>query len=902
MTMKNEEVAAKGDFSAEVAEWVEAFDEVVASGRPQAVELLEALRLRGRETGVVLPYRLSTRFRNTIPAEEEVAYPGDMEIERRIKSLIRWNAMAMVHGQNKKDPGIGGHIATYASLATLLEVGYSHFFHAKYTGEEGNELPGDFIYFQGHASPGVYARAYLEGRLTDEHLKNFRHELRATPGLSSYPHPWLMPDFWNFPTVSMGIGPINAIYQARFMRYMENRGLIERTPRKIWAFVGDGETDEVETLGAISLGAREKLDNLIFVVNCNLQRLDGPVRGNKRIIDELEGVFTGAGWNVIKVIWGRGWDELFARDKNGLLLKRMEECVDGDFQTYKAKGGAYLRQHFFGKYPELLEMVKGYTDDELIHLQRGGHDPVKVFNAYKRAVEHRGVPSVVLAMTVKGYGMGPAESRNATHSEKKLSDEGLAAFVKRFNIPIPEEAAIEGTPYRPPQDSPEMVYMQERRRELGGYMPTRSVAAAGFKAPGLDYFSEWTAGSNGRAVSTTMGFISVLRHLLKNPEIGQRVVPIVPDEGRTFGMESVIRQVGIYAPEGQRYTPHDKEMLLFYREELDGQILEEGITEAGAMASFTAAGQAYSTYKMPMIPFYMYYSMFGFQRIGDLAWAFADARGRGFMMGGTAGRTTMLGEGLQHQDGHSHLLASTIPTCVSYDPAFMYEMVVVLQEGIRRMYEKGDDCFYYITMYNEEYAMPAMPEGCAEGILKGIYKFRAAESAGANGEATVQLFGSGPILNEALRAQEILAKKFQIAADVWSVTSYTELRREAIATERWNRLHPAEAERKTYLETALAGAKGPIIAASDYMKALPDVLAPWLQSEGRCRLVTLGTDGFGRSDNRAHLRRHFEVNAESIAGAAISRLAREGKITGKKAQAALAELGIDAEAKDPARA
>jgi len=906
--MKNEEVAAKGDFSAEVAEWVEAFDEVVASGRPQAVELLEALRLRGRETGVVLPYRLSTRFRNTIPAEEEVAYPGDMEIERRIKSLIRWNAMAMVHGQNKKDPGIGGHISTYASLATMLEVGYSHFFHAKYTGEEGNELPGDFIYFQGHASPGVYARAYLEGRLTDEHLKNFRHELRKTPGLSSYPHPWLMPNFWNFPTVSMGLGPINAIYQARFMRYLENRGLIERTPRKIWAFVGDGETDEVETLGAISLGAREKLDNLIFVVNCNLQRLDGPVRGNKRIIDELEGVFTGAGWNVIKVIWGRGWDELFARDVNGLLLKRMEECVDGDFQTYKAKGGAYLRQHFFGKYPELLEMVKEYTDDELIHLQRGGHDPVKVFNAYKRAVEHRGVPSVVLAMTVKGYGMGPAESRNATHSEKKLSDEGLAAFVKRFNIPIPEEAAIEGTPYRPPQDSPEMVYMQERRRELGGVMPTRSVAAAGFKAPGLDYFGEWTAGSNGRAVSTTMGFISVLRHLLKNPEIGQRVVPIVPDEGRTFGMESVIRQVGIYAPEGQRYTPHDKEMLLFYREELDGQILEEGITEAGAMASFTAAGQAYSTYKMPMIPFYMYYSMFGFQRIGDLVWAFADARGRGFMMGGTAGRTTMLGEGLQHQDGHSHVLASTIPTCVSYDPAFMYEMVVVVQEGIRRMYEKGDDCFYYITMYNEEYAMPAMPEGAAEGILKGIYKYRAASGLSPNaGEATVQLFGSGAILNEALRAQEILAEKYGIAADVWSVTSYTELRREAIATERWNRLHPAEAERKTYIETALEGAKGPIVAASDYMKSLPDVLAPWLQGgglqgEGRCRLVTLGTDGFGRSDNRAHLRRHFEVNAEAIAGATISRLAREGKIEGKRAQAALAELGIDSEAKDPARA
>ncbi len=901
--MKDDAVAANGDFSAEVAEWVEAFDEVVASGKTNGVELLEALRLRGRETGVVLPYRLSTRFRNTIMPEEELPYPGDREIERQIKSLIRWNAMAMVHGQNKKDPGIGGHISTYASLATLLEVGYNHFFRAKYTGADGRDLPGDFIYFQGHASPGVYARAYLEGRLNDDHLKNFRHELRDKPGLSSYPHPWLMPEFWNFPTVSMGIGPINAIYQARFMRYLENRGLIEKTPRKIWAFVGDGETDEVETLGALSLGAREKLDNLIFVVNCNLQRLDGPVRGNKRIVDELEGVFTGAGWNVIKVIWGADWDPLFARDTNGLLLRRLEECVDGDLQTYKAKGGTYIRQHFFGKYPELLEMVKDYTDEQLTNLHRGGHDPVKVFNAYKRAMEHKGVPTVVLAMTVKGYGLASAQSRNATHSEKKLTDEGLAAFVKRFNIPIPEESAKQATPYRPPQDSTEMVYMQQRRSELGGYMPTRSLPAAEFKAPGLDYFAEWLAGSGGRAVSTTMGYVSILRHLLKHPEIGKHIVPIVPDEGRTFGMESVIRQVGIYAPEGQRYTPHDKEMLLFYREEQDGQILEEGITEAGSMASFTAAGQAYSTYKIPMIPFYMYYSMFGFQRIGDLVWAFADARCKGFLMGGTAGRTTMLGEGLQHQDGHSHLLASTFPTCVSYDPAYMYEMAVVLQDGIRRMYEKGDDCFYYLTMYNEDYPMPAMPEGAAEGILKGIYKFRPAASLSANaGEATVQLFGSGAILNEVLRAQEILAEKFQIAADVWSVTSYTELRREAIATERWNRLHPAEAERKTYIETALAGAKGPNVAASDYMKSLPDVLAPWLQSEGRCRLVTLGTDGFGRSDNRAHLRRHFEVNAESVVGAALSRLAREGKIKGKKAQAALAELGIDAEAKDPARA
>jgi pyruvate dehydrogenase E1 component len=682
------------------------------------------------------------------------------------------------------------------------------------------------------------------------------------------------------------------------MRYLENRGLIEKTERKIWGFLGDGETDEVDTLGAISLGAREKLDNLIMVVNCNLQRLDGPVRGNKRIIDELEGVFLGAGWNVIKVIWGSDWDPLFARDHSGLLLRRMEECVDGDFQTYKAKDGAYLRKHFFGKYPELLEMVKDYTDDQLIGLHRGGHDPIKVYNAYKRAMEHKGGPSVILAMTVKGFGMASAESRNATHSEKKMTDDGLAAFVKRFKIPIPEEEAKNGTPYRPPQDSPEMVYMHERRKALGGYMPTRSVAGFDFKAPELEFFKEWTGGSGGRAVSTTMGFVSILRGLLKDAAIGKLVVPIVPDEGRTFGLESVIRQVGIYAPEGQRYTPHDKDMLLFYREEQDGQILEEGITEAGSMASFTAAGQSYSTYKVPMIPFYMYYSMFGFQRIGDMVWAAADARCKGFLMGGTAGRTTMLGEGLQHQDGHSHLLASTVPTCVSYDPAFVYELAVVLQDGIRRMYEKGQDCFYYVTMYNEDYPMPAMPEGTKEGILRGIYKYRAASI----GEATVQLFGSGPILNEVLRAQEMLAEKYQIAADVWSVTSYTELRRDAIAVERWNRLHPAEAERKTYIETALEGAKGPIVAASDYMKAMPDVLAPWLVLDGRSRLVTLGTDGFGRSDNREHLRRHFEVNAASIVGATLSRLARDGKMKPKKAQAALAELGLDVEAKDPARA
>ncbi|HWB33425.1 MAG TPA: pyruvate dehydrogenase (acetyl-transferring), homodimeric type [Acidobacteriaceae bacterium] len=896
------QVPAVSDFASEKAEWIEAFDDVVADNWEHGAQLLQALRQRAREAGVALPNEFASPFRNTIPKHDEVPYPGDRALERRIEALIRWNAMAMVHGQNKKDPGIGGHISTYSSLATLQEVGYNHFFHAKYIAEDGSEQPGDLIYHQGHASPGVYARSYLLGRLNDEHLKNFRHELRDHPGLSSYPHPWLMPEFWNFPTVSMGIGPLNAIYQARFMRYLEHRGLLKPVPRKIWAFIGDGETDEVDTLGAISLGAREKLDNLIFVVNCNLQRLDGPVRGNKRIIDELEGVFLGAGWNVIKVIWGSDWDELFARDHSGLLLRRMEECVDGDFQTYKAKDGAYLRQHFFGKYPELLELVKDYTDDQLIHLRRGGHDPVKVYNAYKRAVEHKGGPTVVLAMTVKGYGLGSAQARNATHSEKKLTDEALAAFVKQFEIPIPESAAKAGTPYRPAQDAPEIAYMQERRASLGGYLPSRSAPLLDFKAPDLKFFAEWTAGSNNRAVSTTMGFVSILRGLMKDPAVGKFVVPIVPDEGRTFGLESAIRQVGIYAPEGQRYTPHDKDMLLFYREEQDGQILEEGITEAGSMASFTAAGQAYSTYKVPAIPFYMYYSMFGFQRIGDMAWAFADARGKGFLMGGTAGRTTMLGEGLQHQDGHSHLLASTIPTCVTYDPAYVYELAVILQDGMRRMYEQGEDCFYYITMYNEDYAMPALPEGVQEGILKGIYKFRAAEAAGAKGKTTVQLFGSGPILNEVLRAQEVLAKDHKIAADVWSVTSYTELRRDAIETARWNRLHPSEPERRTYIETALEGAQGPIIAASDYMKSLPDVLAPWLQLNGKCRLTTLGTDGFGRSDNREHLRRHFEVDAESIVGATLSRLSRDGQMDAKKAQAAIAKLGLNPDGPDPARA
>ena len=885
------EQAVQQDMTAEVAEWIEAFDEVVAQDWEQGAALLSALRARAREAGVPAVGEVVTPYVNTIPKHDEVPYPGDRHLERRIEALLRWNAMAMVHGQNKNDAGIGGHISTYSSLATLLEVGFNHFFKARY-----GDQPGDLVYFQGHASPGVYARAYLEGRFDEARLGNFRHELRGQPGLSSYPHPWLMPDFWQFPTVSMGIGPLNAIYQARFMKYLENRNLIEKTERKVWAFVGDGETDEVDTLGAISLGSREKLDNLIFVVNCNLQRLDGPVRGNKRIIDELEATFRGAGWNVIKVIWGSDWDELFERDHQGLLVKRMEECVDGDYQAFKAKNGRYVREHFFGKYPELLKLVEDWTDKQIFKLHRGGHDPAKIYNAYKRALEHKGSPTVILAKTIKGYGLGSAQARNATHSEKKLTDESLAEFVKHFDIPLPEGAAKHADFYRPDPSDPAIQYLQSRRAELGGYVPKREVPKTNFDAPKLEFFHEWLAGSKGREVSTTGVFVAMLRGLMKDPRIGKLIVPIVPDEGRTFGMESAIKQVGIYAHEGQKYTPHDADMLLSYRENVDGQILEEGITEAGSMASFTAAGTAYTNYRIPMVPFYMYYSMFGFQRIGDMAWAFADSRGKGFMMGGTAGRTTMLGEGLQHQDGHSPVLSGTIPTCLTYDPAFAYEMAVIIQDGLRRMYEAGEDCFYYLTMYNEAYPMPAMPhgEGVQEGILRGIYKYKAAEKV----PSQAQLFGSGAILNEVVRAQQILAEKYEIAADVWSVTSYNELRRNALDVERWNRLHPAEKERVPYIVTAVGNSAGPIVAASDYMKSMPDSLAPWLGS----RLVSLGTDGFGRSDNRAHLRRHFEVDAESIVAAMLSKLAREGVIQPDVADKAFAELGLSTEGAGAARA
>jgi len=736
----------------------------------------------------------------------------------------------------------------------------------------------------------MYSRAFVEGRLNEEHLLNFRHELRDHPGLSSYPHPWLMPNFWQFPTVSMGLGPINAIYQARFMRYLENRGIIAKTTRKVWAFLGDGETDEPESLGALTLASRERLDNLIFVVNCNLQRLDGPVRGNGRIVNELEGAFRGAGWNVIKCLWGSNWDPLFARDTSGLLIRRMEECVDGEYQNFKAKGGKYVREHFFGKYPELLELVKDMTDEQLAELRRGGHDPLKVFNAYTRAVNTTGVPTVILAKTVKGYGLGEGgEGRNATHQQKKLNTPQIQYFFKRFDMNIPAEKVEKLEFHRPPEESEEVQYIRERQKALGGPLPARVIRDFEFQAPNLETFHESIAGSGGRAASTTSAFVGVIKALLKHEQLKKYVVPIIPDEARTFGMDSLFSQIGIYASQGQLYTPVDKDMVMYYKEAKDGQILEEGITEPGSMASFTAAGTSYANYGVPMIPFYIYYSMFGYQRVGDLVWAFADSRGKGFLVGGTAGRTTLLGEGLQHQDGHSPLLFSVVPTCKIYDPAYAYEIAIIVQDGIRRMYQEREDCFYYVTVYNENYAHPEIPkiEGLREGVLKGIYKYRAA----TGGPATVNLFGSGSIFNEALRAQQILSEKFGVQADVFSVTSYVELRREALEVDRWNRLHPDQPARVPYIQQIMDANPGPVIASSDYVKALPDMLSPWLRE----RLVSLGTDGFGRSENRQHLRRFFENDAESMAAAALSKLVRDGQFDSAKARDGIAELGIDAE-------
>ena len=876
----------------ETSEWVEALEQVLDQAGPdRASYLLDTLLDRAAHAGVTVPGRFTTPYLNTIPAHEEVPYPGDRLLERKIKSLIRWNAAAMVVRANKYDPNIGGHISTYASLATVTEVAFNHIFRGSYDGE-----PGDFVYYQGHASPGMYSRAFLEGRLTEQQLLNFRHELRDGPGLSSYPHPWLMPDFWQFPTVSMGLGPLNAIYHARFLRYLENREIIRRSDRKIYVFLGDGETDEPESLGAIGLASREHLDNLIFIINCNLQRLDGPVRGNGNIIQELEGAFRGAAWNVIKVVWGGDWDELFARDQSGLLLKRIEECVDGEFQNFKARGGAYVRQEFFGKYPELLKLVEDKTDDQLARLRRGGHDPVKVYNAFYRALRHKGQPTVILAKTVKGYGLGEAgEGKNITHQQKKLNEEELHYLSKRFDLNLPKETIEHINFVNPGPHSREIQYLKARREALGGYVPNRRVKQIEIKAPSLETFRDSLEGSRGREASTTAAFVAVLKSLLKIPELSKYIVPIIPDEARTFGMESMFRERGIYASGGQLYKPVDSDVLMYYKESVDGQILEEGITEAGGMASFTAAGTAYANLGVPMIPFFIYYSMFGFQRVGDFAWAFADARGKGFLVGGTAGRTTLLGEGLQHQDGHSLVLSSTVPTCASYDPAYAYEIAIIIQDGIRRMYENGEDLFYYLTVCNENYVQPPMPSGdVRDGILKGLYLVRRAEPA----PAQVTLFGSGPILNETLKAQRLLSEKYGVGGDVWSVTSYNQLRREALSTERWNRLHPVEPERKPYLNQALGQLDMPIIAATDYMKVVPDQIAPWLPG----RLTSLGTDGFGRSDNREHLRRHFEVDAASITAAALSRLARWGRYDTARANAAITELGIDPERLDPARA
>jgi pyruvate dehydrogenase E1 component len=876
----------------QASEWLEALDQVIqADGLQEASLLLQALLFRADQAGIPIPRQITTPYSNTIPREQEEDFPGDGLLEERIEGLIRYNALAMVARANKYDENIGGHMSSFASLATLLEVGFNHFFRASIGGQAG-----DLVYFQGHSSPGIYARAYLEGRLTSDHLHNFRHELRDHPGLSSYPHPWLMPDFWQFPTVSMGLGPINAIYQARLMKYLENREILPPSDRKVWAFLGDGEQDEPESRGALTVASRETLDNLIFVVNCNLQRLDGPVRGNGRIVQELESSFVGAGWNVIKCLWGSSWDELFVRDKSGLLLRRMSECVDGEYQAFKALGGAYLREHFFGKYPELLQLVSHMTDDDLAALGRGGHDRVKIFNAYQRAVDHRGGPTVILAKTIKGYGLGDAaEGRNFAHNTKKLKEDQLAYVVKRFAMKLPKEKADNLELHHPGAESPEIKYLKQRRESLGGYLPSRDAHKnLVFVAPPLNIFENVLEGTKGRAASTTSGFNAILNALLKQKQIARYIVPIVPDEGRTFGMESLFRQVGIYAPHGQLYTPVDSNQFLYYRESRDGQLIEEGITEAGSMATFTAAGTAYANFGIPLIPFFIYYSMFGFQRVGDQIWAFADARGKGFMIGGTAGRTTLLGEGLQHEDGHSHVLASTIPTCAAYDPAYAYEIAVIIHDGFRRMYELKEDMFYYLTVYNENYAQPAMPEGVEQGILKGLYRFKSAEG----GKAVVQLFGSGPILNEALRAQQLLHQSYGIDADVWSVTSYSELRRDALACERWNRLHPNEPARIPYLLSALNGHDGPIVAASDYMKIMADGLAPWLPG----RMNALGTDGFGRSENRECLRRHFEIDAESITIAAIQALARAQNISSELIGTAIAASGIDPDKMDPASA
>ena len=878
------------EINTENREWIESLDYVYQhQGANRVRSLLRLLQTRAQERGVAFPFSANTPYINTIGTDQQPAFPGSREIERRIKSIIRWNAMAMVVRANRESSGIGGHISTYASSATLYEVGFNHFFRAK-----SAHHPGDIIYFQGHAAPGIYARAFLEGRIGLHHLQNFRRELRPNGGLSSYPHPYLMPDFWQFPTVSMGLAPLMSIYQARFNRYLEDRGIKPKDDQKVWAFLGDGELDEPESLGAITLASREQLDNLIFVINCNLQRLDGPVRGSGKIIQELEAAFRGAGWNVIKVIWGSDWDPLLAQDDEGLLVKRMEAVPDGQYQMYSVAGGNYIREDFFGKYPQLEKMVQTYTDDQLFKLRRGGHDPQKVYSAYQAAVTHQGAPTVILAKTIKGYGLGEAgEGRNITHQQKKLNDDELRQFRSRFGIPIPDEEIHKMPFYRPAEESEEMIYLKERRRQLGGYLPARSWSVPAARPSGEDFYAEFMRGSGNREVATTMVAVHLLGKLLKDKTTGPSIVPIVPDEARTFGMEALFRSVGIYSHLGQNYEPVDKESLLFYKEAKDGQILEEGITEAGAISSFIAAGTAYSTHSVNTIPMFFYYSIFGFQRIGDLIWAAGDAQTRGFLLGATAGRTTLAGEGLQHQDGHSHLLAYPNPSVLAYDPAFAYELAVIMREGLRRMLEEGENIIYYITIMNEMYAMPAKPEDVDEGILKGIYCFSRSEKKRYRGKA--HLMGSGTILNQAIEAQRILEDTYDIAADVWSVTSYKNLYWDAIDTERWNLRHFDQPPRQNFIEAQLGHNDGVFVAASDYLKALPASIAKWIPGP----MTLLGTDGYGRSESRDTLRDFFEVDARHIVFAALSLLAREKKIDLDTVRKAARDLDIDPAKQNP---
>jgi len=872
----------------ETREWLDALESVLKNeGAERAHFLLGQLIDKARSSGAGVPFSATTPYCNSIALGDEERSTGDREMEHRIRALMRWNAMALVLNANRDSSELGGHIASFASAATLYDVAFNHFFHGK-TDTHG----GDLVYFQGHSSPGVYARAYLEGRLSEEQMYKFRQETGEN-GLSSYPHPWLMPDFWQFPTVSMGLGPLMAIYQARFMRYLQHRGLVETDGRKVWAYLGDGETDEPESLGAISMAGREKLDNLIFVINCNLQRLDGPVRGNGKIIQELEGVFRGAGWNVIKIVWGSKWDRLFAKDKNGLLQKRMQEVVDGEYQTYKSKDGAYVREHFFGKYPELLEMVADMSDDEIWRLNRGGHDPHKVFAAYAAATKHTGQPTVILAKTVKGYGMGEAgEAQNITHQQKKMAGQVLLKFRDRFNIPLNDAEVASLNFYRPPEDSLEMKYLRERTAQMGS-VPARNPATEALQIPGLDAFDSLLKSTEGREISTTMAFVRMLGILVKDKNIGRQVVPIVPDESRTFGMEGMFRQLGIFSQVGQLYTPQDADQLMFYKEIKTGQILQEGINEAGAMSSWIAAATAYANHGKAMLPFYIYYSMFGFQRIGDLAWAAGDMRARGFMLGGTAGRTTLNGEGLQHQDGHSHLMSAMIPNCVSYDPTFAYELAVIIHDGMRRMYVNQEDVFYYLTVMNENYAHPAMPEGAEANIIKGMYLF--SESAGDENKPKVQLLGSGTILRETIEAARLLENDFGVMADIWSVTSFTELRRDGIDCERWNMLHPEEQPRFSHVEQCMADRDGPVIAATDYMRSFADQIRGFLPKNFK----VLGTDGFGRSDTRKNLRQFFEVDRCYIAVAALKALAEEGTIDASEVSRAIALYNINPDKPNP---